>query len=168
MQPFGPNPSKGVVVTGRKDEIAVRPAIAADSNAVCAIDERVLGRDERRDFLRSAIELGECLVAEIGREIAGFVVVDRSLYDQRFVALLIVDPAHQGRGVGSALMRAVERRFPGEKLFTSTNASNLPMQALCEGLGYVRSGWIENLDEGDPEIVYFKRTPIDSGAGRDR
>jgi hypothetical protein len=32
------------------------------------------------------------------------------------------------------------------------------MQALCERLGYVRSGYIENLDEDDPEIIYFKHT----------
>jgi hypothetical protein len=31
------------------------------------------------------------------------------------------------------------------------------MQNLCEKLGFVRSGCIENLDEGDPEIIYFKR-----------
>jgi hypothetical protein len=31
------------------------------------------------------------------------------------------------------------------------------MQRLCERLGYVRSGWIENLDEGDPEIIYSKK-----------
>src|SRR5262245_18145068 len=31
------------------------------------------------------------------------------------------------------------------------------MQALCEKLGYVKSGWIDNLDEGDPGIIYFKR-----------
>jgi len=30
------------------------------------------------------------------------------------------------------------------------------MKRLCERLGYVRSGFIENLDEGDPEVVYFK------------
>jgi hypothetical protein len=31
------------------------------------------------------------------------------------------------------------------------------MQNLCEKLGFARSGIIENLDVGDPEIVYFKR-----------
>ncbi len=45
----------------------------------------------------------------------------------------------------------------GEKLFTSTNLSNLPMQALLAKLGYTLSGVIHNLDEGDPELVYFKK-----------
>jgi hypothetical protein len=31
------------------------------------------------------------------------------------------------------------------------------MQAVYESLGFVRSGFVENLDEGDPEIIYFKR-----------
>ena len=135
----------------------VAGATPGDIRAVQAIDERVLGKAERRTFLREAVEREECLVARFEGVIAGFAVVDRSFYDQRFVALLIVDPDYQRRGIGSALMRAVEARFPGEKLFTSTNASNLKMQALCERLGYVRSGYIENLDEGDPEIIYFKQ-----------
>ncbi|MEO0538637.1 MAG: GNAT family N-acetyltransferase, partial [Cyanobacteria bacterium P01_A01_bin.123] len=41
--------------------------------------------------------------------------------------------------------------------FTSTNESNLLMQALMAKLRYIPSGIINNLDEGDPELVYFKR-----------
>ena len=41
-------------------------------------------------------------------------------------------------------------------MFTSTNQSNLPMQRLCDRLGYVKSGYVENLDEGDPELIYVK------------
>jgi hypothetical protein len=44
-----------------------------------------------------------------------------------------------------------------EKLFTSTNLSNLPMQGIMSKLGYRPSGVIENLDPGDPELIYFKR-----------
>ena len=35
--------------------------------------------------------------------------------------------------------------------------SNASMQALCERLGFVKGGWVDNLDEGDAEIIYFKR-----------
>jgi hypothetical protein len=31
------------------------------------------------------------------------------------------------------------------------------MQALMAKLGYAPSGIINNLDEGDPEVFYFKR-----------
>jgi hypothetical protein len=30
------------------------------------------------------------------------------------------------------------------------------MQRLCDRLGFVKSGYIENLDEGDPELIYVK------------
>jgi len=40
-------------------------------------------------------------------------------------------------------------------LFTSTNESNKPMDALLQLLGYVPGGVIENLEPGDPEKLYF-------------
>lgn len=42
-----------------------------------------------------------------------------------------------------------------QRMFTSTNQSNLKMQSLLAKLGYEPSGVIHNLDEGDPELVYF-------------
>jgi hypothetical protein len=42
------------------------------------------------------------------------------------------------------------------KLFSSTNQSNHPMQALFAKAGFVPSGMIHNLDPNDPEIVYYK------------
>jgi hypothetical protein len=62
-------------------------------------------------------------------------------------------------------MREWEAVAVTPKLFTSTNESNIPMQQLCERLGYARSGLIENLDEGDPEIIYFKSNRRAPGAG---
>ncbi len=111
----------------------------------------------RREFLERAAAAGECWLAREGADIVGFAVFDRSLYDQPFVSLLYVVPEQRRNGIATDLMRHVESICPGRKLFTSTNESNTPMQRLCERLGYVRSGWIENLDEGDPEIIYFKR-----------
>ena len=87
----------------------------------------------------------------------GFAVFDRSFFEQPFIALLYAEPAHRRAGVASAIVRHIESICPGEKLFTSTNESNAPMHAFCAALGFARSGRIENLDEGDPEIVYFKR-----------
>ena len=135
----------------------IRLARADDREAVCAIDVRLRDIPGRQTFIERAIAARECYMATLGDAVAGFVVLDRSFYEQPFVSLLIVDEQHRRRDIGSALMRHVESVCPAEKLFTSTNESNTPMQRLCDKLGYMRSGRIENLDEGDPEIVYFKR-----------
>lgn len=44
---------------------------------------------------------------------------------------------------------------------------NKPMQSLLEDAGYRLSGYIDNLDFGDPELVYFKslRRNVDGPAG---
>jgi ribosomal protein S18 acetylase RimI-like enzyme len=135
----------------------IRLARADDREAVCAIDVRLRDIPGRQTFIERAIAAHECYLAMLDDAVAGFVVLDRSFYGQPFVSLLIVDEQHRRRHIGSALMRHVESVCPGEKLFTSTNESNTPMQRLCDKLGYMRSGRIENLDDGDPEIVYFKR-----------
>jgi hypothetical protein len=50
----------------------------------------------------------------------------------------------------------LERNCKTIKLFTSTNESNKPMQELMIKMGYQPSGTVYNLDEGDPELFYFK------------
>ena len=70
---------------------------------------------------------------------------------------LSLDAPLGSAGVTTALIRHIERTCPRGKLYTSTNESNVAMQRLCETLGFKRSGYSENLDEEDPEIIYFKR-----------
>ena len=128
-----------------------------ETEQICRLDSAVLGDPSRRGFLRDAVKRGQCLVARVGEDVVGFAVLNQAFYEQNFIGLLIVHPDHRRCGVGTALVRRIESICPSEKLFTSTNLSNIPMQRLCESLGFVRSGYIDNLDPGDPEIVFFKR-----------
>ena len=57
-------------------------------------------------------------------------------------------------------MRQAEKGCLSDDLFTSTNLSNIPAQRLFEKLDYTRTVMVENLDEGDPEIFYFKRLRV--------
>jgi len=115
------------------------------------------GRDPGRvGFLRSAIADGTALVAVTSGAIVGYAVLDHSFYGNAFLALLVVRADSRRRGFGTALLHAAEARARTPKLFTSTNASNLPMQHLLDNAGYQRSGVIENLDPGDPELVYVR------------
>ena len=73
------------------------------------------------------------------------------------IALLFVHRDFRRQGLGQALVAHLESICPREKIFTSTNESNLPMQRLLATQGFRPSGIIHNLDEVDPEIVYVKQ-----------
>ena len=124
---------------------------------ICQIDERQIGSRTRKDFIENAILEHNCLVALVDREMVGFAVADQTFYGQTFIWLLIVTPEHRRKGVATELIRVIESNCPTRKLFTSTNISNAIMQRLLNKLGFVPSGRIDNLDENDPELVYFKR-----------
>ena len=92
-------------------------------------------------------------------------MLEYSFYGHGFLAMLYVHPNHRMHGVGAGLIRHVEGICRTEKLFTSTNESNLPMQALLTKLSYAPSGIIHNLDAGDPEIVFFKQVTTRNAEG---
>jgi ribosomal protein S18 acetylase RimI-like enzyme len=110
----------------------------------------------RAEYLAEAVKQHECYLAREGWNVIGFAILNRHFFEQYFIELIVVHPDQRHKGAATALIRHIEKIVPANKLFTSTNQSNLPMQELCEKLGFVKSGWIDNLDEGDPEIVYCK------------
>jgi len=68
--------------------------------------------------------------------------------------MLMVAREQRNQGVGAALLRhAIALQGQG-KLFASTNASNTGMQRLLAASGFIDSGIVHGLDEGDPELVY--------------
>jgi GNAT superfamily N-acetyltransferase len=135
----------------------IGPAAAGDPDAVLALHGESMS-EPAREKLRRSVEAGDCFVACDEREsVLGYAAFDYSFFSCGFIRMLYVDAAHRRTGAGKELMHHCETLCRTEKLFTSTNLSNLPMQSLLAKLGYTLSGVIENLDEGDPELVYFKR-----------
>jgi ribosomal protein S18 acetylase RimI-like enzyme len=128
-----------------------------DDLAEIYVIDNAFGTSNRFLYIDKAVKEHGCYIAREGGAIIGFAVLTRHFFGEYFIELLVVHPDHYRKGVGTSLLRHIEKILPAEKLFTSTNVSNLPMQALCKTLGFVVSGWVDNLDEGDPEIIYFKR-----------
>jgi ribosomal protein S18 acetylase RimI-like enzyme len=135
---------------------AVSCATADDADALAAISTGSISG--KHAFIVDSLARRRVVAARLDGRIVGYIVWDRSFFSRPFVWLLGVDPAFRRRGIATNLLREFERRCRGESLFTSTNESNHPMQTLLCGLGYVPSGRIENIDPGDPELVYFKDT----------
>jgi ribosomal protein S18 acetylase RimI-like enzyme len=137
--------------------LSIRPALEDDIEALCSLDLIAQQESERREFIRREVISGNCSVAVIREAVIGYVVLNYSFYDNGHIDMLYIHSEHRRSGAGAALLRHMESLCRTPKLFTSTNLSNLPMQSLLATLGYELSGMIHNLDDGDPEIVYFKR-----------
>ena len=131
----------------------------SDLDAIVEIDPQAARGDaERTEHLTRAVELDDCLLATDGPAVGGFVVVRRRhFYDRDFIDLLLVAAKYRRAGWGSELMRAAVATSTTTDVFTSTNESNLPMQALLKSEGWAFSGKLVGLDDGDPELVYFLR-----------
>ena len=136
--------------------IDTREATPADVAALLDLDAIAPTDPSGAAFIREAIDGGGCLVAELDGSIVGYGVLEYSFFGQGFVSMVYVASAWRRHAVGGTLLRALERRCTTPKLFTSTNASNLPMQALLAKSGFEPSGIIHNLDPGDPELVYVR------------
>ena len=90
--------------------------------------------------------------------VVGYVAVaPRHFFGRDFVALLVVADAWRRRGVGRQLLSAATRLATTDVVFTSTNESNQPMRALLSHEHWLVSGTLDGLDDGDPEIVFYRR-----------
>jgi ribosomal protein S18 acetylase RimI-like enzyme len=135
----------------------VREARLHDVPAIVQIDPLGgLGVAEIESLIRTAA----CLVAAQEGAITGFVARRRRhFFGRDFVELLFVAPAHRRKGVGRSLMERALAGAETSRVFVSTNESNEAMRALLTSAGWVRSGVLVGLDEGDPEHVFFHDKP---------
>jgi len=143
--------------------IDTRDAAPTDVATILGLDEIARTESGRAAFIRAAVGADGCVVAEDGGRTVGYGVLEYSFFGHGFVSMVYVVRDARRHGVGAALLGALGRRCTTAKLFTSTNASNLPMQALLVKSGFELSGIIHNLDPGDPELVYVRM--LEAGRG---
>lgn len=127
-----------------------------DLESLLQIDSLVIGNESRHDQIQVAILEKRCLVVSEGETTAGFLIFNTHFFENTFVSLIIVSPKERRKGNASLLLKHVEEISPTDKIFSSANRSNHQMQKTFQVNGYSQSGQIENLDPGDPEIVYYK------------
>ncbi len=137
-------------------EIQVRMGATRDRKDIAASDPRIASDLHRRERVDAAIAARRCWVAEQNGAVCGYGILTVNFFGHAFIELLFVAEGARRKGAGGAVLAAIENAHHEDRLFTSTNESNIPMRALLERRGYQPSGTITNLDPGDPELVFVK------------
>lgn len=120
------------------------------------LDREVIGSDRRRGYIKKAIEDDKCIIVKNKSSIVGFLLFTTDFFDCSFISLIVVKPTERRKGYATSLLQYFLSVSPTKKIFSSTNQSNNKMQEVFKATGFIQSGFVENLDEGDPEIIYFK------------
>lgn len=132
----------------------MRAGTAEHFEDLIALDQISQHDPSRREELRNWLESGSVRVATQNRSPVGYTVVEPSFFGNDFLALIVVGEQYRRAGIGQLLMADVESTERDTKLFSSTNLSNQVMQRLLARRGWVSSGMVFGLDEGDPELFY--------------
>ncbi len=138
-----------------KKLLSIRLAVKNDVDEIFSFEYIAQQSESRQIFIQHSIATKSCYVASY-EQIVGYAVLEYSFYEMGFVSMLYVHSDWQRHGIGTELLKHLESICQTDRLFTSTNLSNVHMQSLLAKLGYKLSGVIHDLDEGDPELVYVK------------
>jgi ribosomal protein S18 acetylase RimI-like enzyme len=135
---------------------AVRRATSKDLDAVLELERTSPIGHDRAALLTARIQSGEVVVFEREGRVLGYLVIrSHAFFGRDFVELLAVAPEDRRSGVGIFLLRRAVDASTTQRVFTSTNRSNVQMIGLLEKAAWQFSGLLEGIDEGDPELVYF-------------
>jgi GNAT superfamily N-acetyltransferase len=135
----------------------IRPANPEDLPQIEKFDGIMAVSNARRDAAIKAIEQGRALVVESGGVVIGYGYVHHEFYGRTFIDLVYIAEQERNWGWGPKLMSALEGLSRSAQIFTSTNESNLHMQHVLAKAGYRRVGKFDELDPGDPELIYVKQ-----------
>lgn len=146
----------------------IETARAKHLKAMVEINKAAAPKWHKLRHLNSALREKRVFIAFVGRIPAGFLIWTKDFYSHYFIDLVVVHPKMRRHGVAVAMIRAMENFCPGNKLFSSTNKLNLAMQKVFERAGFVKSGFIGNLDRNNPELIYYKKVPAKVSAAKPR
>ncbi|ATG17456.1 N-acetyltransferase [Providencia alcalifaciens] len=133
----------------------IRSACLSDVAVLTSLDTCVVTDLTRVQQIQNWIENKHCYLAEENGEVLGYGVLNYHFFGCGFIEMIMVGKQFRHQGIGNMLLNALKNHCQHPKLFTSTNQSNLLMQQLLLKSGFIPSGQINNLDENDPELIFY-------------
>jgi GNAT superfamily N-acetyltransferase len=138
-------------------ELTFRVASGDDAIAIKACDSTVSTDPERAGIIDRWLVEDTVIVAELDAEIVGYGVFNRRFFHNAQAELVMVHPDHRGKRIGENILGKLVELADGGKFFVTTNLSNRRMQSLLIRCGFRTCGFVEELDPGDPELIFVKK-----------
>jgi RimJ/RimL family protein N-acetyltransferase len=141
--------------------VKIRQAGINDKATAVDLDYR-LDKDEhiklqREEKITKAISDGEGFVISADDKDVGFMIFDYRFFNQGWIELIIIDEKFRGKGIATKVFDLICEQCQSDKVFTSTNRSNSQMQRALKKAEFTFAGELKGLDEGDPELFYYKK-----------
>lgn len=134
--------------------MSIRLATCNDYKILCDIDSVAEIDGHRCEEIFNWIKSDSCHIYEKNDQAIGYGVLTHHFFGYPFIELIMVNKPFRQQGIGREIIEYFQSIYHSTKLFSSTNLSNQPMQNLFSRLSFKPSGSIDNLDEGDPEIIF--------------
>lgn len=83
---------------------------------------------KREEKITKAILNNQCFIILENNLSVGFVIFDYRFFDQGWIELIIIGDAYRGKGIGEQAIDLICKKSKTDKVFTSTNRSNMRMQ----------------------------------------
>jgi RimJ/RimL family protein N-acetyltransferase len=108
--------------------------------------------------IAKAIVNEECFIILTEHNPVGFIFFNYNFFDLGWIELIMIEEEYRGRGFAGQAIGLICELSKTQKVFTSTNLSNIQMQSVLNKTGFTFAGPVDGLDEGDPELFYYKVT----------
>jgi ribosomal protein S18 acetylase RimI-like enzyme len=138
-------------------DIKVRGATPDDLADLQRLDTFLQVDSRRAEWIEAWVKSGQTYLALAHGEIAGYAVLTENFFHEGFIEMVMVGKSFRRHGIGTILVAHLAGICRTQRLWCSTNQSNLTMQSLLKAQGFLRAGTVEGLDEGDPELIWCKR-----------
>ena len=111
---------------------------------------------ERLAQISIGVGTGRCLVWENEGLVGGFALsTENGFFGSDFIELVVVSTSVRRLGIGRLLLSTAIRISGNQRVWTSTNHSNIAMRELLSGEGWKLSGTLTGLDLDDDEMVFY-------------
>jgi len=135
----------------------IRHPQRADLATVVELASEAIGPERVGPFVRSHVERHHLLIAESDDEVVAMLAYRTDWFQCTLVSLVSVRKDFRRRGVARALFARVAEMSPSPRIFSSTEETNGIAIQMHTALGFVPSGYIDNLPQGYRELLFYKR-----------